>query len=195
MIRNLPFWKNASPRQKRIYSTIFVLVLSVLATLLGMLVPMSQEDAQMIADQLNQTVTQGTAEGTLIPDIFLNNFPLCLLMFIPLAGFGIGMFILFSTGMAFRAVFQVQAANGISSSTASIDASTAILALALVAVVFLLEYVSYAIAMTESVWLFRRILQKQLKGELKCLGICIGIVALMLIIGAIVETYALSIGL
>jgi len=192
---NLPFWKNASPRQKRIYSTIFVLVLSVLATLLGMLVPMSQEDAQMIADQLNQTVTQGTAEGTLIPDIFLNNFPLCLLMFIPLVGFGIGMFILFSTGMAFRAVFQIQAANGISSSTTSIDASTAILALALVAVVFLLEYLSYSIAMTESVWLFRRILQKQWKGELKYLGICIGIIALMLIIGAIVETFALMIEL
>ena len=192
---NLPFWKNASSRQKRIYSTIFVLVLSVLATLLGMLVPMSQEDAQMIADQLNQTVTQGTAEGTLIPDIFLNNFPLCLLMFIPLAGFGIGMFILFSTGMAFRAVFQIQAANGISSSTTSIDASTAILALALVAVVFLLEYLSYSIAMTESVWLFRRILQKQWKGELKYLGICIGIIALMLIIGAIVETFALMIEL
>ena len=192
---NLPFWKNASPRQKRIYSTIFVLVLSVLATLLGMLVPMSQEDAQMIADQLNQTVTQGTTEGTLIPDIFLNNFPLCLLMFIPLAGFGIGMFILFSTGMAFRAVFQIQAANGISSSTTSIDASTAILALALVAIVFLLEYVSYSIAMTESVWLFRRILQKRWKSELKYLGICIGIVALMLIIGAIVETFALMIEL
>jgi hypothetical protein len=195
MISNLPFWKNATHRQKRIYSTIFVLVLSVLATLLGMLVPMSQEDAQMIADQLNQTVTQGTAEGTLIPAIFTNNFPLCLLMFIPLAGFGIGMFILFSTGMAFRAIFQIQAANGISSSTTSIDASTAIFALALVAIVFLLEYVSYSIAMTESVWLFRRILQKQWKGELKYLGICIGIVALMLIIGAIVETFALMIEL
>ena len=189
------FWLTASPRRKRIYSTVFILLLSVLATVAGTLVPISQQDAQIISDQLNQTVTQGTAGGTLIPDIFINNFSLCLLMFIPLAGLGIGLFILFSTGMAFRAVFEIQAANGLSSATTSnIDPTTAILALVLIGAVFLLEYVSYAIAMTESVWLFRRIMQKRWS-ELKITAAVIGIVALLLIIGAVVETYALSIPL
>ena len=64
----------------------------------------------------------------------------------------------------------------------------------LIGAVFLLEYVSYAIAMTESVWLFRRIMQKRW-GELKITAAVIGIVALLLIIGAVVETYALSIPL
>jgi hypothetical protein len=160
-----------------------------------MLVPISQQDAQIISDQLNQTLNQGTAGGTLIPDIFINNFSLCLLMFIPLAGLGIGLLILFSTGMAFRAVIEIQAANGLSSATTgNIDPTTAILALVLIGAVFLLEYVSYAIAMTESVWLFRRILQKRW-GELKIAAAVIGIVALLLIIGAVVETYALSIPL
>ena len=68
------------------------------------------------------------------------------------------------------------------------------LALVLIGAVFLLEYVSYAIAMTESVWLFRRIMQKRW-GELKITAAVIGIVALLLIIGAVVETYALSIPL
>jgi len=189
------FWLTASPRRKRIYSTFFILLLSVLATVAGTLVPISQTDAQIISDQLNQTVTQGTAGGTLIPDIFINNFSLCLLMFIPLAGIGIGLFILFSTGMAFRAIFEIQAANGLSgAATSNIDPTTAILALVLIGAVFLLEYVSYAIAMTESVWLFRRIMQKRW-GELKITAAVIGIVALLLIIGAIVETYALSIPL
>ena len=189
------FWLTASPRRKRIYSVVFILFLSILATVAGTLVPISQQDAQVISDQLNQTVTQGTSGGTLIPDIFINNFSLCLLMFIPLAGLGIGLFILFSTGMAFRAIFEIQAANGLSSATTSnIDPTTAFLALALIGAVFLLEYVSYTIAMTESVWLFRRIMQKRWS-ELKITAAVIGTVALLLIIGAVVETYALSIPL
>jgi hypothetical protein len=189
------FWLTASPRRKRIYSVVFILFLSILATVAGTLVPISQQDAQVISDQLNQTVTQGTSGGTLIPDIFVNNFSLCLLMFIPLAGLGIGLFILFSTGMAFRAVFEIQAANGLSSATTSnIDPTTAFLALVMIGAVFLLEYVSYTIAMTESVWLFRRIMQKRWS-ELKITAAVIGVVALLLIIGAVVETYAISIPL
>ncbi|MCW4004261.1 MAG: stage II sporulation protein M [Candidatus Bathyarchaeota archaeon] len=189
------FWKEASLRRKRIYSVIFVLILSIIATLVGMLVPLSPQEAQLIVDQLNRTVTENTAQGTLIPAIFINNFSLCLLMFIPLIGLAIGLFILFSTGMAFRAIFDAQAASGLSGATTQIEASTAILALALIGVVFLLEYVSYSIGMTESIWLFRRLLQNRWKGELKYLAIFIGIVALLLIVGAIVETYTLSLGL
>jgi hypothetical protein len=185
------FWLNASSKRKRIYSTLFVLILSVLATMAGMLVQLPQDQAQLIYDQLNQT----SNSPTLLTDIFVNNFPLCLLMFIPLAGFGIGMFILFSTGMAFRAVFDIQAANGLSSSSVSdINPTTAILVLVLALAVFVIEYVSYSIAMTESVWLFRRILQKQWR-EAKVLVMLIGTVAVLLAIGAVVEWYALSIGI
>jgi hypothetical protein len=190
------FWKTASLRRKRIYSIIFVLILSIVATLVGMLVPLSPQEAQVVFDQLNQTITENTAQGTFVPAIFVNNFSLCLLMFIPLAGLAIGLFILFSTGMAIRAIFDVQMASGLSgTASAEIQASTAIFALVLIGAVFLLEYISYAIGMTESVWLFRRILQKQWKGELKYLAIFIGVVALLLIIGAIVETYTITMGL
>ncbi|NLD66716.1 MAG: hypothetical protein GX648_09110 [Crenarchaeota archaeon] len=194
MVIGLPFWVNASPKRKRIYSTLFILILAVVATLAGMLVPLSPEEAQMISDQLNRTITENTAQGTLISTIFLNNFSLCLLMFIPLAGLAIGLFILFSTGMAFRAVFDMQAASGISSATPEIQISTALLVLVLVAATFLLEYVSYAIGMTESVWLFRRLLHRRWS-ELKSALKLIGLVALLLIIGALVETWALSISL
>ncbi len=183
------FWLNASSKQKRIYSTAFVLLLAVLATVAGMFVQLPPQEAQAIYDQLNQTATS----PGLLQNIFINNFPLCLLMFIPLAGIGIGLFILFSTGMAFRAVFDIQAASGLSSSAAAADvtASTAILLLIAVGVVFVLEYVSYSIAMTESVWLFRRILQKRF-GELKITALLIGLVALLLIIGAVVEAFAIT---
>jgi hypothetical protein len=185
------FWLTASPKRKRIYSTLFVLVLSILATMAGMFVQLPTDQAQAIYDQLNQT----SSSPTLMTDIFLNNFPLCLLMFIPLAGIGIGLFILFSTGMAFRAVFDIQAANGLSTSSVSgINPTTAILVLVAAGAVFVLEYVSYTIAMTESVWLFRRILQKRWR-EIKVLGMLIGLVAVLLAVGAVVEWYALSIGI
>ena len=190
------FWKEASPRRKRFYSILIVLIMAVLATIIGMMVPVSPETARIISDQLNQTVTEGQARGTLNLDIFINNFPLCLLMFIPLVGFGIGMFILFSTGQAFRAVFDIQAASGAANTaSADISATTAILVLVLVGAVFLLEYVSYSIGMAESIWLFRRLMQNKWRSELKWLAFFIGIVALLLIIGAVVETFALSLEL
>jgi hypothetical protein len=112
-------------------------------------------------------------------------------MFIPLAGIGIGLFIMFSTGLAFRAVLEVQLAMGVSAaSPVSFDFSTAILALALIGITFVAEFVSYTIGMTESVWLFRRLTQRRWR-ELKITAKLIGVVALLLTIGAIVETLAL----
>jgi hypothetical protein len=186
------FWLNASPKRKRIYSTVFILLIALFATVAGMFVQVSPDEAQAIYTQLNQT----QSSPHLVPDIFVNNFTLCLLMFIPLAGLGIGLFILFSTGMAFRAVFDYQAANGLTSTaTASnITASTAIGLLLLIGAVFVLEYVSYTVAMTESVWLFRRIWQKRWS-EVKITLALIGLVALLLAIGAIVETYAIQLPL
>lgn len=186
------FWMNASSKQKRIYSTLFVLGLAIIATLAGTLVQLSPEQAQDIYNQLNQT----TRSPMLLTDIFVNNFPLCLLMFIPLAGLGIGIFILFSTGMAFRAVFDVQAASGFEgpASLSGIAPLTAVLVLVLAGVVFILEYVSYSVAMTESLWLFRRLLQRRWR-ELKVLAILICLVAVLLVIGAVVEWAAISIGI
>lgn len=188
------FWLKASSRRKRVYSICAVFILSLLVTLIGALVPVSPETAQIINNQLNQTLVDGQAQGTLDLDIFVNNFTLCLLMFIPIAGFFIGMFILFSTGQAFRAVFEIQMANGVATTTpdVSIATTTATLVLIGVAVVFLLEFVTYAIGMTESLWIFRRILQNKWKQELKWFIILIGVAALLLAIGAIVETVVLS---
>ena len=196
------FWLNASPKMKRVYSVLFMLVLSVLALIIGFMVPVGPTEAQMISDQLNQTVTNGVANGTLTQDIFMNNFLLCLVMFIPVAGAALGLFILFNTGQAFRAVLELQTASlsGVSAtptpSPTVLDPNMAVLALVLIGVVFILEFVSYSIGMAESIWLFRRITQKKMIGsEVKYLLIFVGLVALMLIVGAVVENYTITMGL
>lgn len=189
------FWKNASPKRKRIYSTLFIFILAVLVTIVGVLVPLSPQEEQLVNDQVNQTLIQGQANNNLAPSIFLNNFLLCLAMFIPLAGLPIGLFIMFSTGQAFRAIFDVVTASGFSSATSqNISASTASLVLILILLTFLFEFVSYSIGMSESIWLFRRSTQRRWS-ELKTAAILIGIVAILLTLGAIAETWALSIPL
>jgi hypothetical protein len=188
---SLSFWKNASPRRKRLYSLLFVFVLAFVMTGLGTLVPLSAQDAKQITDSTNQTIAEGTANGTLAQSIFLNNFPLCLLMFIPLAGFFIGLFIMFSTGIAIGAIIRTQSASDVSSAAANITPNIAVLILISAVLTFLMEYISYSIGMSESLWLFRRLLKRRWR-ELKNTAILIGVCAALLVIGAIVETWGIT---
>jgi hypothetical protein len=186
------FWKNVSGRRKRIYLALFIFVIAIIATVAGFFVPPSLKDAQIIEQQLNQTITQSQASGTLALRIFVNNFGLCLLMFIPLVGAGFGLVVLFSTGQAFRAALMVQSSSALNTATtANFTITTVILTLVLIGATFLCEYISYSIGISESLWLFRRLLQRRWR-EVKVTVILIGIVALLLTVGAIVETLALS---
>ena len=184
------FWKSASTRRKRIYSIIFMFVIAVSLTLIGSLVPLSPQYAKEINDSINQTRTQGLENGTLIPSILLNNFGLCLAMFIPLAGAVLGLFIMFNTGLAFSAAIQVQSTTA-ASTPLNISPITAVIALLVFGLVFLLEYVYYSIGIAESIWLFQRLRQRKW-GELKNAAILVGIVAVLLTIGAVVETWLIS---
>jgi hypothetical protein len=166
-------------------------VIAVSLTLIGSLVPLSPQYAKEINDSIDQTRTQGLENGTLIPSILLNNFGLCLAMFIPLIGAVLGLFIMFNTGLAFSAAIQVQSATAASTSPLNISPTTAVIALLVFGLVFLLEYVSYSIGIAESIWLFRRLRQRKW-GELKNAAILIGIVAVLLIIAAVVETWLIS---
>jgi hypothetical protein len=190
---NIPFlfWKEASPKRKRIYSVIFMLVLAIATTLIGTLVPISDEYARMINDTLNQTVTNNTANGTLIQYIFLNNFLLCLAMFIPLVGALFGLFIMLNTGIALGASLRLQSVTAASAAVPNISLTTAILGLIGIGLTFLLEYVSYSIGISESIWLFRRLTQRRWR-ELKNTAILIGIVAVFLIVASLVETWVIT---
>ena len=184
------FWKKASSKRKRIYSSILIFVIAFSLTILGTFVPLSAQDAKQISDSLNETVAEQTANGTLAEYIFINNFSLCLLMFIPVIGVLLGFFILFSTGMAIGAIVRVQS-SGAASAAASINPTTAVLVLVVGVSIFLIEYVSYSIAISESIWLFRRLTQRRWR-ELKNTAILIGICALLLGVGAVVETWLIS---
>ena len=178
---DLSFWKNASQRRKRIYSIIAVFVVALIVTIIGSYVPLSAKDALTLSNQVNQTLNENRANNTLTEYIFVNNFRICLLMFIPVVGAALGMFILFDTGVALGAIATTQG-YPVWLGLASL----------VITPVFWLEFVAYSIAMAESIWLFRRLTQKRWR-ELKWTGMFIGICAALLIIGSVVEVWLITV--
>lgn len=186
------FWTNASQKRKRIYSIIAVFVITFLVTVVGSFFPLSSSDAQTISQNLNSTLDQHRANNTLTQYIFLNNFGICLAMFIPLLGAALGTFILFETGIALGAIATTQG-YPVWLGLASL----------VITPVFWLEFICYSIAIAESIWLFRRIVKaitlKEpgqgrliLWGELKWTALFIGTCAGLLAIGAVLEVWIIT---
>ncbi|MCW3995319.1 MAG: stage II sporulation protein M [Candidatus Bathyarchaeota archaeon] len=162
--------------EKRIYSAGIVFAFAVLAMVIGSLIPLSPQDAQQLSEQFNQTIRQN---GVNVPFIFANNFSIDLLMFVPVIGPVLGFLILFNTGLVGGALVVTE---GLPSYTALFIVATP---------VFWLEFAAYTIAMTESIWLFRRLLQGRWR-EIKWTAIAIGVCAGLLIISAIVEVWLIN---
>lgn len=102
-------------------------------------------------------------------------------MFIPLFGAAFGLFTLFSTGIALGAIASVQ----------GIPAVLTFFFL-FITPIFWIEFISYSLAMTASIWLFRRLMQKRWL-ELKWTALSIGATALLLGIGAVLEAWLIII--
>jgi uncharacterized membrane protein SpoIIM required for sporulation len=179
---DLSFWKNASSKRKRIYSMVFIFIFAFILTVIGSFVPLSHQDAQTISSDLNSTLNEHKAKGNLTEYIFLNNFEICLLMFIPIAGAVLGFTILFNTGVALGAIAYVQ----------GYPAGLGLFSL-VITPVFWLEFAAYSIAMAESIWLTRRLLQHRWL-EVKNTAILVAICAGILIVGAIVEVWLINLG-
>ena len=178
----LSFWTKASTRRKRIYLFIFTLTVSVLLLIIGSLIPVSHNAAEQIVNPINQTAHQNKANGTLPQFIFLNNFRICLIMFIPIIGPIFGVVSLTYTGYVLSAESQLQGVPQVLN-----------ILFLFVLPFFWLEFASYSIGISESIWLLRRLLQGRF-GELKNAAILIGICAALLAIGALIESWLISIG-
>ncbi len=181
---SIGMWTSASSTRKRVYTIIAVFIVAVLVTIVGSFIPVSAADAKQIQNDLNQTVTTMQAQGTLVPYIFGNNFLITLIMFIPVIGPVLGLFIMFNTGNVVGAI-------------ATSGGYSPILALVALVItpVFWLEFAAYSAAMAESVWLFRRLLQGRGLRELRTMTIFVTITAVILALSAVIETALISIGL
>jgi hypothetical protein len=176
------FWMAASSKRKRIYLILFVLLAAVIVTIAAAFLPVSPSTAQQINNNLNQTVTAHKANGTLPAYIFINNFSICLIMFIPIIGPIFGFVVLGNTGYALGAIAQAQnypAILGVASE--------------LVLPIFWLEFICYSTGIAMSLWLTKRIWQHRWM-ELKNTAVLIGICAAILFGSALLEAWLISIG-
>jgi hypothetical protein len=145
--------------------------------------PINAQEAEQISSDLDQTVNSLSENGALMQYIFGNNFFICLLMFVPIVGPILGCYILFNTGNVIGAI----------AIAGNYPLIVAFVALFLTPVAWL-EFAAYSVSMSESIWLFRRILQGRGKREFKNACLFITICAVLLLVGAITETALIAVG-
>ncbi len=174
---SLGFWKNASPRRKRIITIIITFIISVIITAVATLTPIEAQEAKDINNELNQTVGSLKEQNTLLQFIFGNNFMITLIMFVPIIGPLFGVYAFYNTGALIAAVATAEHFNP----------TLRFLTLFLIPVTWL-EFLAYSIAIAESVWLIRRIIQRRGKREIINASMFISICAVILLVAAIIET-------
>lgn len=155
-----------------IFAGIFALVFFI-----GTISEPTLEEAQILTDDLDKLVLDITAI-----DIFLHNFGITLLMFIPAAGIAMGIISAWSTGFAFAALGLINPEIGM------------IPPLSIFLTPFgLLEISAYAIATSSSLHSVYRIIKKQpIISYIKPLAIEISIVVALLLIGGYVEDFLIQ---
>ncbi len=175
-----PF-KSYSSRNKRIITIAIFFILGIIATSVGAMQTLTQQEATDINNELDQLRSNVTVQY-----IFGNNLFICLLMFIPVFGWIFGFIALYNTGVVIAAQSMTSAAHGVSP-------------LLLFFTLFLfpftwLEFISYSVGFAEGFWLLLRGVQKltnktiSFKKELRNLSVLMTIVTLMLLAGAVIET-------
>jgi len=179
----LDFWRYSTTTRKRVLSIFAFMLLSIAVTIGGVLAPLSSEESQSLSKQLEQ-MQQNIRNMTILGStetIFANNFPICLVMFVPIAGPFFGFYVLHTTG-------RVIAAESVTSGAPSLP----IFLLLFLFPFTWLEFLAYSIALSESMWLTRRIIQRRVKRELRSTGMLIGVCAGLLLAGAIIEAAIIS---
>jgi len=174
------FWKNAPVKIKRILTIAAFFFLAIVITVAGILTPLSNEDINTLGKGLEETRENidSLPEVQQVSFIFGNNFMLCLVGFVPIAGPIFEFYVLYSTGVVISADVAYE----------SIQASSLLIFLLLFIFPWTwLEFLAYSTAIAESFWLTWRIIQHKWKIEIKNTCILISICAVMLLVAAIIE--------
>jgi hypothetical protein len=156
-------------KRRILYLLIGILVFIIFFTL-GTLVNFDESTSQLLKEQFQNKIKNIDSTG-----IFINNFLISILMFVPGIGIAFGLFSGFSTGNIFVIITR--------------DLPIQIPPLLVFLTIFgIMELVSYGIAISRSYLLLTSILKRtNIRENLIYTGIEIGIVAIILFFGAIIE--------
>ncbi len=160
---------------RRVFLLFLFLIIIVIAT--GSSMPLNEEEASVFLELMESGLPEPG-----IQTIFTHNFAIAALMFTPAYGLLVGVITSYNTGLAIAAI-------GL-----SINFSGILLLLTMFLLPFTwLEFISYSIAMTQSVYLIIALVRRNIIKELMRTGILLAMVFLMLLIGAFIEFILISI--
>jgi hypothetical protein len=162
-------------RRSKLFNVVFAIIVVIL--FVASAIPVSKTVANQTQTDVNQRVSNLQTSDILMQFIFGNNLMLCLIMFLPFAGAGFGFFAIYNTG-------KILGAEAIAQNTNFFAMNLSLYATP----VFWLEFIAYSIAITESMVFTYYAITHRFRDELPKLGIAIGICAVILFTGAVVET-------
>jgi len=156
---------------------ILFLIASFIATIFGTMTPVAYEEAKEVYKEFVESSEYiSTAQF-----IFGNNFLHCLVMFVPAVGPVYGLYIMYNTGVMLK-MFAV--AQGV-------DVFLAFLGVFLFPFAWM-EYIAYALAMSQSVLSLESLLKKQAMSELVRMCVWIAVCAVILLAAAAIEALLLA---
>jgi len=159
------------------YLILLFLAASFISTFLGAATPVTQAEAEEIYEEfLESSKYVSTAQF-----IFGNNFLHCFLMFIPAVGPPYGLYVMYNTGIMLKLLAVAQ----------GIDVFVALLGIFLFPFAWM-EYVAYALAMSQSVSLLRKVLRREAKPELVRTCVWVTVCAVILLVAAVMEALLIA---
>lgn len=161
---------------QRVVVFLVIFILCILATLAGALTKVDLLSARNIVDKMDkiEDVLKNTDIGVQL--IFGNNLMYTLGMFIPIAGPGLGFYVLYNTGLVISALSTIYRINPL----------LTFLSLFIFPHAWM-EYIAYTLAISESLWLFYAAIKRRFRDELIFMSIVVVICSVLLLFGALIE--------
>ena len=154
-----------------------VLLFLLLVFMVGAFSPMERTEAQRRMEEAQKILPREPN----IQAIFSNNLRVALLMLIPVLGLILGSYSLYNTGLYFSAT------------SVSMGVSSGLLLLAVILQPFFwLEFVAYALSMTQNLYLTGALVHRRIRGEVKPLILVVALLAAILLVGAAVEVLIIN---
>ena len=155
---------------------LFTLFLIIIIIAIGSSSTLSTTESSDILEQLKSQLPKVDTAP-----IFVNNFLIAAFMFVPILGPAAGVIILHTTGVV------------IAASSVSANLPGVFILLGLLVLPFTwLEFISYSIAMTQSIFLTLGFFRRSLKKELRRTAFLLIVVFIMLLVAAFIETFLIK---
>lgn len=158
--------------KKRIILTVILTILLFTVLYISSMMPFSSEELDSLLKQAEEILKKNFT----ILDIFLNNFTVSLLIFIPVVGPIVGGYAIYVTG---RIMGALATSTGIP--------SILLISIAIITFYGLVEFLAYGTAFTESIIFSYSIFKREIKREYRWVLISLIVTALLLLVAATIE--------